>query len=434
MSDIQSLMWTHLFEQNSNACWITERNGTIVAANRVAIRYAPSSMEDASLNEIFAQDNLQVLRAISNAQSELVVRVVNGSGTLQQRVMGEQIFWELQNHTPQIRNQMQLTQLGALSGGLFHAIRNPLTIVQGRIELLQMLSSDPTLSKNYQTIMEQCVRIGHLLDTTQGITVQKIQRTQYSLQALLQATFESDIFENYSSSGQQFVIFNDQSRTRILLEIIKDRMDRHGFIKQISLSKISHDIHLNIAVDLNQEGWDFWSTLLQIYEKGHGISQTGSTREQHLQSLKILIQDCRLGYSLQYGQSITVQFPAYQIEEGQHKILIVDDDLDLRETLVELLSMDGFQIVNVNSAEEAIVHINDALDVILLDVNLTGMSGLDLVEIIRVQQPHLLSRIVLISGLGSVNLPSDILFLQKPFSKRSLNEMIERVISHRTTV
>ena len=109
-------------------------------------------------------------------------------------------------------------------------------------------------------------------------------------------------------------------------------------------------------------------------------------------------------------------FPAYKMEEGQYKILIVDDDLDLRETLVELLSMDGFHIVNVNSAEEAMIHIDDDLDVILLDVNLTGMSGLELVSIIREKQPNLLSRIVLISGLGSVNLPSDILFLQKPFS------------------
>ena len=116
------------------------------------------------------------------------------------------------------------------------------------------------------------------------------------------------------------------------------------------------------------------------------------------------------------------------------KILVVDDDLDLRETLVELLSMDGFQIVNVNSAEEAMIHINDDLDVILLDVNLMGMSGLELVDILREKQPGLLSRIVLISGMGSVSLPSDVLFLQKPFSKRSLNEMIDRVISNRSSV
>jgi CheY-like chemotaxis protein len=360
--------------------------------------------------------------------------VLNGTGTLKQRSMGRVVLWELQLHTEQIRNQRQLTQLGALSGGLFHAIRNPLTIVQGRIELLQMLSSDPTLSKNYQTIMEQCVRIGHLLDTTQGITVQKIQRTQYSLQALLQGHFGSEMFHADSMMGQQYVIFNDQSRNRILIDIIKDRLERHGSIKQIALSKMGQEIHWSIEPDLDQDGWQFWATLLQICEQGSAMSQTGSTREQHLQSLKVLIQDCGLGYAFQYGRSITFRFPAYQQDDGQHKILIVDDDLDLRETLVELLSMDGFQIVNVNSAEEAMIHINDDLDVILLDVNLMGMSGLELVDILREKQPRLLSRIILISGMGSVSLPSDVLFLQKPFSKRSLNEMIDRVISNRSSM
>lgn len=434
MSNIQDLMWTHLFEDNSNACWITERNGEIIATNRVAAQYAGSLIGGATINELFMQDNLQILRAISNSHPEVVVQVFNGTGTLIQRSIGRAILWELQIHTEQIRTQRQLTQLGALSGGLFHAIRNPLTIVQGRIELLQMLSADPTLSKNYQTIMEQCVRIGHLLDTTQGITVQKIQRTQYSLQALLQGHFGIEMFHAESRTGQQYVIFNDQSRNRILIDIIKDRLDRHGGIRQIALKKIGQEIHWSIEPDIDQEGWQFWATLLQICEQGSSMSHTGSTREQHLQSLKVLIQDCGLGYSFQYGHSITFRFPAYQQEGGQHKILIVDDDLDLRETLVELLSIDGFQIVNVNSAEEAMIHINDDLDVILLDVNLIGMSGLELVDILREQHSSLLPRIVLISGMGSVDLPSDVLFLQKPFSKRSLNEMIDRVISKRSSI
>ena len=124
------------------------------------------------------------------------------------------------------------------------------------------------------------------------------------MQTLLQGVFVTDIFQSDSSSAEQYVIINDQSRARILIDIIKDRMCRQGSIKHITLINTAQDIHLNIEADLNQEGWQFWSSLQQLCEKGHGMSQTGSTREQHLQSLKILIRDCGLSYSFQYGQSI----------------------------------------------------------------------------------------------------------------------------------
>ena len=165
MSGVKDLMWTHLFEQNRNACWITERTGVIVDANSAALQYASSTIGETSIHEVFVRDQLQVIRAISHAQFETIVKLVNGTGTLHQRGMGEQVFWELQHHTEQMRNQMQLTQLGVLSGGLFHAIRNPLTIVQGRIELLQMLSSDPTLAKelsnNHGAVCSDWTFVGH---------------------------------------------------------------------------------------------------------------------------------------------------------------------------------------------------------------------------------------------------------------------------------
>ena len=57
-----------------------------------------------------------------------------------------------------VDHQTRLRSLGALSGGLFHAIRNPLTIVQGRVELMQMITTDERTQSTLQIVYEQCSR------------------------------------------------------------------------------------------------------------------------------------------------------------------------------------------------------------------------------------------------------------------------------------
>ena len=86
-----------------------------------------------------------------------------------------------------------MRSLGALSGGLFHAIRNPLTIVQGRVELMQMITTDERTESTLQIVYEQCSRIAEMLDNTQQITLQPVQQTQFSLNMLLRKVFSKRV-------------------------------------------------------------------------------------------------------------------------------------------------------------------------------------------------------------------------------------------------
>ena len=63
-----------------------------------------------------------------------------------------------------------------------------------------------------------------------------------------------------------------------------------------------------------------------------------------------------------------------------------------------------------------------------LDVNLPKMSGVDLLSEIQAEHPLWVRRTILISGIGSFGHPLGVRFLQKPFSKRQLNEAIEQIM------
>ncbi len=83
--------------------------------------------------------------------------------------------------------------------------------------------------------------------------------------------------------------------------------------------------------------------------------------------------------------------------EGELRILYVEDNELIREMTSELLSRPGRRVVSVASAEEAIAESErNGLDVLITDVSLPRMSGLDLARRLAHQRPRL--PIIVITG------------------------------------
>ena len=66
-------------------------------------------------------------------------------------------------------------------------------------------------------------------------------------------------------------------------------------------------------------------------------------------------------------------------------ILIVDDDDDVREILAETLEEFGYRVIRAGSGEEALQCLDrqDGPDMIITDVRMPGMSGLELAQKVR---------------------------------------------------
>ena len=113
----------------------------------------------------------------------------------------------------------------------------------------------------------------------------------------------------------------------------------------------------------------------------------------------------------------------------ERKILIVDDEADIREILQFNLENAGFNVECASSAEEALEKLNPEHGLILLDVMMGGMSGFSMAEILR-NERDCQTPIIFLTAKSSEN---DLLtgfsaggddYIPKPFS---IQEVIARV-------
>ena len=115
-------------------------------------------------------------------------------------------------------------------------------------------------------------------------------------------------------------------------------------------------------------------------------------------------------------------------------ILIVDDDDAVRDTLYDLFS-DDHLCHAASSAEQALSFVREqSYDVVLTDISMPGLSGVELLGMLRQTQPD--TPVIIISGIGDrthaeglVNLGA-FDFILKPFRLEKVEESVERAILH----
>jgi two-component system nitrogen regulation response regulator NtrX len=84
-----------------------------------------------------------------------------------------------------------------------------------------------------------------------------------------------------------------------------------------------------------------------------------------------------------------------------HSVLVVDDERDIRETLRGILEDEGYKVLLAENGEAGLEQLkNRSCDVVLLDIWLPGMDGLDTLE--RIRQSEGAPEVVMISGHGNV--------------------------------
>ena len=84
----------------------------------------------------------------------------------------------------------------------------------------------------------------------------------------------------------------------------------------------------------------------------------------------------------------------------QGRILIVDDRSSVLEVMKEILDSEGYQTVAVGSGEEALQLAPQAFDLLLADIVMPGIGGLELIRAFQELSPHTVA--ILITGHASV--------------------------------
>jgi DNA-binding NtrC family response regulator len=115
-----------------------------------------------------------------------------------------------------------------------------------------------------------------------------------------------------------------------------------------------------------------------------------------------------------------------------HKILFVDDDIHILETIGELLASFGFDTMKVCNAESAIEILKGIkVDAVLTDLIMPGMSGLSFANSVAESQPGIPIVIYTGADIGNfqVSLSNIHSVLKKPVSPPILIQTLQRAIS-----
>jgi DNA-binding response OmpR family regulator len=114
-------------------------------------------------------------------------------------------------------------------------------------------------------------------------------------------------------------------------------------------------------------------------------------------------------------------------------ILVVDDEPVARQSLSDILRLEGYQVTAVANGELAVDHIrNYAVDLIVLDLKMPGMNGMDVVQVVNQISPD--TEIILLTAHGSMETAVEALrqrvhdYLFKPASPNQILESVRRGI------
>ena len=117
------------------------------------------------------------------------------------------------------------------------------------------------------------------------------------------------------------------------------------------------------------------------------------------------------------------------------KILIIDDEMIMRESLAGWLKRDGHEVASAASGEEAMQRLqNTRFDILLLDIKMEGMSGLDVLKQVKENDPDV--AVVMITAYGSISTAVEAMkkgaydYLLKPFDPDALGVLIDKIIEH----
>ena len=121
------------------------------------------------------------------------------------------------------------------------------------------------------------------------------------------------------------------------------------------------------------------------------------------------------------------------MDKKKFKLLIVDDEEDLREILTFNLASEGYQVSTAANAEEALKMPLEEYHLLILDVMMPGINGFKLAELIR-REKKLTTPIIFLTAKGTEN---DLLtgfnigaddYMAKPFSIKELQARVQAVL------
>jgi two-component system cell cycle sensor histidine kinase/response regulator CckA len=390
-----------------------------------------------------------------------VLRTVRGSARVLTDKTGEPrwMLGVLQDITEERAVQDRLLQaqkmdaLGRLAAGVAHDFNNLLTAIQLNGESLrEELPESDELRDMLATTQRAAGITGQLLTfSRQQVTSPTTLRPAAAVEemrALLRSTAGDRNALHLSCEGDGSVRIDPTQLSQLVLNLVlnaRDAVSDTGGRIDVSVRDAPHEVVLVVRDD--GSGMDettrlrafepFFTTKEAGHGTGLGLSTVHGIVEQWQGRLQV---DSAPGE----GTIFTVAFPAVRAVDRQAggpaatqaqapryrgHVVLVEDEEAVRASVARLLTALGFEVQSHETAETArqALEAGVTCDLLLTDLRLPGMSGLDLC--LWLQRHRRDVPLLIMSGhVGVVDLPESIAFLAKPFTVSDLRSRLDELL------
>ncbi len=377
----------------------------------------------------------------------------------------------------QLQQSQKLESIGRLAGGVAHDINNLLVPIMGYSELLlnRFSPEDPNYD-SIKKIMEAGERardiVKKLLAFSRKQVIEMcpidINGMLKGFEGLIRRTLREDItFKLYLKDDLPTVNADQGQLEQVILNLIVNAQDAmpDGGTLTIETDRVflDNDYALNhkgvipgeyvqITVSDTGLGMDeetkkfifepFFTTKPKDSGTGLGLSTAYGIIKQHRGNIWVYSE---LGkgttfkiYLPVYGGKAKEKVKAPVVDHdpiGKVKVLLVEDDIDVKKLITAMLKEYKFDVVAVSRPSEAVKMVNEngeRFDLLLTDVIMPEMNGRELYERLKKIQKDL--KVIYMSGYteniisDKGILEPDINFISKPFSAATLIDVIKKIV------
>ncbi|MCB0416856.1 MAG: sigma-54-dependent Fis family transcriptional regulator [Bdellovibrionaceae bacterium] len=124
---------------------------------------------------------------------------------------------------------------------------------------------------------------------------------------------------------------------------------------------------------------------------------------------------------------------------SKYSIAIVDDELSNLDSLERILKSDGAEVHRFQNAKDVVPILqNGHIDVVLTDLRMGAMSGLDLLEVVRTSHPSI--EVILVTAYGTVEIAVEAMkkgaydFITKPLQRMQVLRVVHKAVEKRKLV
>jgi PAS domain S-box-containing protein len=328
----------------------------------------------------------------------------------------------------------KLRALGQLASGVAHDFNNSLAAILGRAQLLRRQTQDEALVRNVeiiQTAAEDAAATVRRIQTFARKSTAKefekldvssllndaveITRTRWQNEARLRG-LDYDVV---LMADEGLHTFGSASELReVFVNLIVNAVDAMPEGGKLSIGCVSEggrlrlqfaDTGTGMPEDVRQKIFDPFFTTKGAQGTGLGLSVSYSIIERHEGSISVASE-------LGGGTVFTIDLPATEesdeevaapVEDKEMpslSILVVDDELVVRETLVEMLEAMGHRVMLAESGHDALQALaGNSCDLVFTDLAMPEMDGWETAREIRKRWPDM--NVVLVTGYGTGTVP-----------------------------